>query len=115
MGNTQQHDTHRLTPEGVAARVKPQAIGAYALGIDNGWAFTVLYVGRSDQDLASSLHEHAARGRYRHFEAHYRTSPQEAFEQECVLFHQFDPPDNRAHPCRPQESDWRCPHCAELG
>jgi hypothetical protein len=45
----------------------------------------------------------------------YCTSAQEAFEAECSVFHTFAPPDNKTHPARPQNADWKCPGCQMFG
>ena len=101
---------YRLTPELVNERVLHNCTGAYALGTDSGFNFKVHYVARTG-DIAGALRKHASDRKNRHFEFHYLPSAQAAFEQECLLYHAFMPPDNEGHPQRPDDADWKCPHC----
>jgi hypothetical protein len=77
---------------------------------DDQKVFNVFYVGRSDTDVAGRLKQHAAEW-YPQFFYEYYPSSKAAFEKECNLYHDFNPPDNKAHPARPQNSNWKCPRC----
>lgn len=100
-----------LTSDGVAGAVTRISAGAYVLGriLANG-NFQIDYAGRSDGDVAGRLQQHVPE-RYTHFKFGYFASAKAAFEKECRLYHDFDPPDNKVHPARPQGSDWKCPVC----
>jgi hypothetical protein len=103
-----------LTADGVSAAVKQKSPGAYALGKTENGAFAVHYVGRSDVDLAARLQQHVFKW-YPHFKCGYLPSPKSAFEKECRLYHDFNPPDNDVHPARPSNSNWGCPVCNIFG
>lgn len=94
--------------------VSETSAGAYALGkVDASGTFLISYVGRSDGDVNGRLHDHA--GKYSKFKCSYFTSSKAAFEKECNLYHDFNPPDNTVHPARPKGSSWTCPRCRTLG
>ena len=68
------------------------------------------YVGRSDVDIKSRLQNHAqGQQGYQYFWFEYVTSPYQAYQLECELYHHFNPPDNAIHPAVPPETEWRCP------
>ena len=94
----------------IDAAVTQQSPGAYALdqSHDSG-PFHITYVGRSDTDVNARLQEHV--GKYKRFKFEYYTSAQEAYEKECALYHDFNPPARIAHPARPAGTDWKCPRC----
>jgi len=102
-----------LTEEEINRQVEPTP-GVYALdqNYDSG-PFRVTYVGRSDTNLNQRLHEH--RPKYKRFQYHYFATPQEAFEKECNLYHDFNPPARISHPARPHGTNWRCPRCNSTG
>jgi hypothetical protein len=84
--------------------------GAFALGHeDHEGRFLVSMVSRSDSDIRSRLCEHI--GTATQFKFALYPSSKEAFEKECQLFHDFDPPHNILHPSRPQGTTWTCPRC----
>ena len=91
--------------------VTQQSPGAYALdqSHDSG-PFHITYVGRSDTDVNASLQERA--GKYKRFKFEYYATPQEAYEKECALYHDFNPPARIAHPARPAGMKWKCPRCS---
>ena len=68
------------------------------------------YVGRSDVDIGARLKQHAQSSQvYQYFWFEYVTSPHQAYQLECQLYHHFNPPDNVIHPAVPPETNWRCP------
>ncbi len=100
---------HPLTLAGVSANVKGVGPGAYALGkTDANGTFYVDYVGRSDDDLAARLQRHTPE-KYPQFKHAFYPSAKAAFEKECNLYHDFNPPDNKVHPARPRGTNWTCP------
>ena len=60
-------------------------------------------------DVAARLMDHV--GDYKRFKFEYYGSAKAAFEKECRLYHDFDPPDNDVHPARSAGKDWKCPVC----
>jgi hypothetical protein len=66
-------------------------------------------VGRSDTDVRTRLKSYV--GKYHRFWFAYASSPKDAFEKECHLWHDLKPTDNVIHPDRPIGSGWRCPVC----
>ncbi|HEX3746370.1 MAG TPA: hypothetical protein VHW09_20675 [Bryobacteraceae bacterium] len=94
----------------IDAVVSKQAPGAYALdqSHDDG-AFHITYVGRSDTDVNASLQERV--GKYKRFKFEFYETGEEAYQKECTLYHDFNPPARIAHPARPSGTTWRCPRC----
>lgn len=84
--------------------------GAYALGsVDQRGTFHVSYVGRADRDLKKRLGDHI--GSYASFKAAVYETAEAAFDKECTLYHDFDPPSNTIHPASPAGSNRLCPVC----
>ena len=117
MQSTDTKHAYSLSANSVAKVVKRTSAGSYALGRvqENGNGFCVLYVGRSDSDMALELQDWVGENaRYKAFIFSYASSPKAAFEQECENYHDFGGPellDNAGHPQRPPETDWLCPRC----
>lgn len=99
-----------LTADGVSNAVKGIGPGAYALGNSQSDGFHIEYVGRSDDDLAKRLQDHVPE-HYLQFKYGFYDSAKAAFEKECRLYHDFNPPDNKVHPARPKNANWSCPVC----
>lgn len=101
---------HRLAFDEVSKVISRKSPGAFVLGHeDYEGRFLVSLVSRSDSDIRSRLCEYigtATQFKY----ALYPTS-REAFEKECQLFHDFEPPNNILHPSRPAGTTWECPRC----
>ena len=105
----------KLDANTIASHLLSPSAGAYALGrINDAGSFAVAYVGRADTGLAKRLEEHAASGHYSEFQYGYFRTAQAAFLHECQMYHDYLPRglDNKAHPERPQGTDWKCPRCA---
>ncbi len=99
-----------LSFDAINTVVEQQCAGAYALGyIDQNGRFCINHVGRSDSDVGAKLRDHI--GSDMLFKFGYFPSAREAFEKECRLFHDFNPPGNRVHPARPHGTNWECPRC----
>ena len=109
MASTGLNGPHPLTETTVDSIVTRTSPGAYALGRSANGSYYVSYVGRSDVDINARLKQHV--GKYAEFKYGYYPSPKAAFDKECNLYHDFQPPDNQAHPARPQGSGWSCPRC----
>ena len=103
-----------LTFDGIETAVRKRGAGVYALGsIDPSGRFSVQSVGRSDEDVKLGLRDCIGAGT--HFKFDYFAAEREAFEKECQLFHDLQPPGNRVHPGRPRGSILRCPRCRIFG
>lgn len=92
-------------------QILPRAkCGIFALGhVDTTGTFRVQRVGRDDQDLRRCLQ--GLIGSSTRFKYALGPAPQQCFERECELFHQFRPPGNIIHPSRQAGSQWKCPVC----
>ena len=110
MGSPKLGDMIALTDDKINECVTRTSPGVYVLDSTTTSPFKYEYVGRSDSSLNSRLHSWVGTG-YRYFKAAYSTSPKDAFESECHLYHDFNPPDNSVHPARPKGSNWVCPRC----
>lgn len=88
--------------------------GAYALDRFDTGTFYVYYVGRSDENINQRLKQWVGI-QYRRFMFTYFESAKTAFDKECNLWHDFGGPegkgDNKVHPDRSQNADWKCPRC----
>jgi len=100
---------YTLDNETIDREVGRVASGAYALGEVRDNTFYVSYVGRSDNNINARLKDWI--GKYSKFKYDYYDSPKAAFEKECSLWHDFEPPGNDRHPQRPDGTDWKCPRC----
>jgi hypothetical protein len=115
MQSTAVEGPHRLTPQKVAEVITKTSAGNFALGRVQENGFCVLYVGRSDDDVAKELCSWA--NQYPHYKAFmfsYASSPRAAFDKECEDFHDFggtERLDNLGHPQRPDQTEWLCPRC----
>jgi hypothetical protein len=103
-----------LTTVGVDGAVTSKSPGVYALGKFENATFYIHYVGRSDDDVGARLKQHVKEW-YPQFKFAYATSPKDAFEKECELFHDFGGSNNPNHPSRPAGTTWRCPRCKIFG
>ncbi len=102
-------DLHSLTGDNIDAFVTRTSPGVYALDGTTASSFIYSYVGRSDVDVNGRLHQWI--GKYKYFKFAYSSSAKNAFEDECRLYHDYNPPDNAIHPARPTNSGWACPRC----
>ena len=92
------------TIDSVVTRTSP---GVYVLA--SAGSNRAKRVGRSDTDVRARLKSYV--GHYARFWFAYASSPKDAFENECHLWHDLKPPDNVIHPDRPNGSGWKCPVC----
>jgi hypothetical protein len=103
-----------LTTNMIYEIVTRTSAGNYALGYLNAEnVFIVKYVGRSDSNLNARLLQHIGEG-YKKFKYSYAQNSKEAFEKECKNYHDFgasESLDNKIHPDRPADKDWKCPYC----
>jgi len=114
MASLDMNGPYPLTDNEIDRRVTRTSPGNYGLGYtkDDG-TFIVEYVGRSDDDVNSRLHDWTGK-KYKQFKYSYANSPKEAFEKECRNYHDFgssEKLDNDIHPDRPNGTNWKCPVC----
>jgi len=101
---------YRLTFDAIDSAVARKSPGVFALGhTDTAGRFCVNHVGRSDTDVKGRLRDYI--GSASLFKYSYFPSSRAAFEKECELFHDLNPPGNRVHPDRPRGTTWACPRC----
>lgn len=104
---------YELTEDRIARVVTQDGPGNYLLGNereDDDFHFT-LYVGRSDTNLRARLEQHAREGEYAYFKFRYATSVKDAYEQECLAFHEHEYHiNNTYHPDKPNGKDYPCPY-----
>lgn len=93
--------------EKVTVEIAGSCAGSYVLSRDGR---TAHYVGRSDYDVGSRIVRSAQEGYgYRWFWFQYASSPRDAFNQECELYHEYSPCDNDCHPAVPSGQYVTCP------
>ena len=106
---------YSLTSQKIAEVVGRTSGGNYTLGCVQENGFCVLYVGRSDLDVAKQLQSWVSQhSRYKAFVFSYASSPRAAFDKECDDFHDYggtERLDNAEHPTQPVKTDWLCPRC----
>ena len=103
----------KLDAQTITAKVTRTSAGYYVLSQTIN-PFVVQYVGRSDADVSTRLHAHV--DAYKYFKFAYATSPKDAFENECKLYHAHRATlDNEIHPRRPDSTGWKCPICKIFG
>jgi hypothetical protein len=117
--STNRNGPHSLTPQKIAEVVTTTCAGNYALGCVQENGFCILYVGRSDDDVAKPLRSWARQQtRYKAFVFSYAANARTAFDKECEDFHDLggtETLDNAEHPKRPAKTDWLCPRCDLYG
>lgn len=112
MASQKMEGPYELKAEKIDEVITKTSAGNYLLGHTRKGEFKVQYVGRSDSDLNKRLKEHV--GDYWSFKFCYASSPKAAFERECEDYHDnggADKLDNKFHPGRPDDTDWKCPRC----
>jgi hypothetical protein len=104
----------RFTPAVIRQQVEQGRMGSYILGFDQE-GFVGQYVGRSDTCLQRRLSLHNHLWTYDYFVFKYATTLNEAFFQECELYHSYLLFDkqlhNLIHPAMPSGSGLVCPYC----
>ena len=108
------HGPYHLTADKINQVVTKKSAGNYALGYMDP-EFTVLYVGRSYNDIKTRLKLWVGKEiRYKHFEFSYAASCRKVFNKQCKNYHDFGGSknlDNKHHPERPAGTDWKCSIC----
>jgi hypothetical protein len=71
-----------------------------------------VYVGRSDSDVYQRMLRSWGQGPFaydRNIKVIEKSSPRQAYLEECRQYHRHNPSDNSIHPAVPAGSKWRCP------
>lgn len=103
-----------LVPDKIDEVVSPLKPGAFALGYIADINFVVVYIGRSDKNLNEELKDWVYRkSDCIFFKYYFAKTAQEAFEKECVCYHDFGGVSLKSaqHPQRIEGSDWKCSKC----
>ena len=101
-----------LTDKEIDRTITKISPGNYVFGFNKKNKFYVYYIGRSDKNLKDSLKKQI--GEHKMFKFCYTESPKEAFEKECIDFHEFGGIKrlyNTNHPVKPNGTDFKCPVC----
>ena len=102
---------HSLSVKSVERTITRKSAGVYVLSALEGGSVNPRLVGRADDDVGTSLKE--AIGLYSHFAFVYASSPKNAYEMECEIYHSMKPPENAKHPVKPADAAWECPVCGQ--
>lgn len=106
------HSPYKLVESEIDRIITKTSPGNYVFGFINKNKFYVYYVGRSDNNLRDSLKKQIKE--HKIFKFCYAKSPKEAFEKECIDFHEFGGLKklyNKNHPKKPKGTDLKCPVC----
>lgn len=109
---------YSLTLDEIHAVVTQKSPGSFILGtIDADGTFKPRAVGRAATDVRSELElQTRLASQYNAFVFRYAASPHQAFEHQCIDFHECGECvglENKRHPARPSHTDWLCPECGE--
>lgn len=106
---------YSLNSDEIKNLVKEKSIGNFALGqMDNQGKFVVTFVGRSDKDLQDTILQYVFSDKFQCFKFSYAENPKQAFEKECMNFHDFGEDIkllNTEHPQPPKDKFCECPYC----
>jgi len=100
----------------ITTHVTEKSSGSFILGhLDENNTFIPRFVGRSEADVRGELLFQLRLGKKCNaFTFRYASSPHQAFEQQCMDFHECGgcaSLDNARHPSRPSHTKWECPIC----
>lgn len=98
-----------LTLIQISLLIHPKRIGVFLIHNEKK---EVIYVGRSEEDLAKELKKYVEMGKF--FSYEYAVSPKEAYLLECKYFHKYkDNPDFKRedHPIPPANLEEKCSVC----
>jgi len=102
---------YTLLKEIVEKIIPKHATGAYFLGLEQNREFLIRYIGRSDTRLRMRLLSHVKNSKYSHFSFIKTDTIQQAFEIECREWHNAIELDNKIHPKKPKNLNYKCPYC----
>ena len=102
----------KLTETNVKKQVPKNATGVYFLASKENNRFIIRYIGRSDLRLRERLLQHTRNKKYEYFSFQVTKTILEAYRIECREYHNaVDFLDNKIHPRKPKNLDYRCPYC----
>ncbi len=108
-----------LVPDKIDEQITAKTPGNFALGYIVDTDFIVIYIGRADEDLNTVLKDFVFwRSDCLFFKYAVAKTAKEAFEKECINFHDFGETVNLKnihHPEPPPQSRWKCPGCIKFG
>jgi hypothetical protein len=104
-------ERHTLSARNIERTIKRKSAGVYVLSSVVDGVASVRLVGRSDDDVGAHLK--GCVGLYSQFAFVYASSPKNAYEMECEIYHSIKPPENNKHPARPRDAEWICPVCGQ--
>ncbi len=81
-------------------------LGGIRKGTDGKPRFVIRWVSHVDGDLGTVLRKHI--GKYKGFRFKFFRSTSSAYDRECKIFHDFNPPDNVEHPVKPKNTKFVC-------
>jgi hypothetical protein len=92
--------------------------GNYALGrLDPATKKMIVHsVGRADEDLNAKLKTFITNPKFHAFKFSQAADSKAAYEKECRNWHDFGGAvklDEKKHPSKPENVDWKCPKCRE--
>ncbi len=103
---------YRLNIKTIDEKVSKISSGNYAIGRRNeNGTFLFRVIGRANKDLNSKLKSWLNKTDKPLFKFRYSESAHEAFNTECVIYHDFAKKGKIKHPKRPATTDWKCPRC----
>jgi hypothetical protein len=102
---------HALSAKTIERTITHKSASVYLLSsVEDGVAGVRLH-GRSDGDVGARLKRYV--GLYSQFAFAYASSPKNAYEMECKIYHSITPPGNGKHPKRTADAEWICPVCGQ--
>jgi len=104
---------YKLNIENIKKNIPNDSTGAYFLGYEKNKKFFIKYIGRSDTRLRSRLIDHVKNEEeeYTHFNYQITKTLLDAYKIECREWHNDFELDNKIHPRKPKNLDYKCPYC----
>ena len=100
-----------LMADDIKRMVPHNSIGVYVLYHHSHGETDTMYVGRTeDRPVRKRLLEHELDRGCTHFKFQYCSKKREAYEAECLLWHELTPFLQQRHPEKPDGKTWPCPH-----
>jgi hypothetical protein len=103
---------HSLSAKIIERTITRKSPGVYLLSALEDGVASARRVGRSKDDVGAHLKE--CIGLYSQFAFAYASSPENAYEIECEIYHSMAPPENTKHPAKPADAVWVCPVCGPV-
>jgi hypothetical protein len=104
-------DFYELCESNVLRIIPKNATGTYLLANKKNGCIYVKYTGRSDTRLQKRLLDHVKVGKYSYFTFFITETILEAYKIECREWHNAVDLDNKIHPRKPKNLNYKCPYC----